>query len=124
MANEIVAASSLSAAKTGAVCNSTAHSKNANMTNQAMFTTAIKAIASTGNAFVFTGFITKPRFVEVKNLDVTNYIEIGGDATLTVFKIRLMPGDSCLLPNPQYATSLYHMANTGDCWMSVTAVDS
>jgi len=52
--------------------------------------------------------LTTPRWVKIKNLDVTNYVEFG--ASTGVYLIRLKPGESCVFPLAPSVT-LYAKAN-------------
>ena len=124
MANEIQTATTLSASKNGATVNPGAHTKNTTMAGEDMLQTTITSITASATAFTWGAITGAPRFVEIKNNDATNYVEIGGDSGLTVFKIRLLAGDSCLIPNPQYSSSLYHKANAFSCQLIVTAVEA
>ena len=62
------------------------------------------------------------RSARFKNNDATNFIEVGGDSGLTVFKLKVLPGESILI-TPSSAT-MYYKADTATCNVFVVAVDS
>lgn len=122
MANEITIVTALSAAKGGALVNPGTITKQATMTNSGMVQMRVVATGS-AVAFSFPGLAGAPYAVQVKNNDPTNYVEIGGDSGLTVFKVRIPPGAAPIITLPQYTTSLYHKTAGSSVEMFVTAVD-
>lgn len=53
---------------------------------------------ATSDTTVAFGSLTTPRVCIFKNLDDTNYVEFGPDATGMVAFMRLGPGESAMLP--------------------------
>ena len=49
----------------------------------------------------------------IKNLDATNFVQIGYDDTGFVALFDLLPGESCLLPRPSSGVTLQVKADTG-----------
>lgn len=62
-----------------------------------------------------------PGTVFIKNLDDTNFVELGGDSGLTVFKTKVSPGEFMIF-EPQSAT-LYAKADTAAVRILVLAVE-
>ena len=121
MANEITMVAGLSANKGGSVVNPGNQTKQLTMANSAMTQYAL-SLTTAATLVSFPGFAGVPACVLIKNNDATNYIEVGGDSGLTVFKLKVLPGESVLL-TPSSAT-MYFKANTASCNVFVVAVDS
>lgn len=121
MANEITMVAGLSASKGGAVINPGTMTAQQTMAGEDMMQ---ETVPSTTSAALFTwgGITGVPAAVLIKNLDSTNYVEIGGDSGLTVFKLKLLAGKSILI-TPSSAT-MYHKANTASCQLLVVAVEA
>lgn len=67
-------------------------------------------IGTTAELLDFGGITGAPQAVMVKNLDATNYVEIGGDSGLTVFSLKVPAGQTIFF-NPTSST-VYAKANT------------
>lgn len=121
MANEITMTAGLSASKGGAVVNPGTQTKLLTMagSNMVQYTFPLTTSAT---AVSFTGITGVPAGVLIKNNDSTNYIEVGGDSGLTVFKLKLLAGEFVLL-TPSSAT-MYYKANTATCQVFVVAVEA
>ena len=59
--------------------------------------------------------------VYIRNNDPTNYIEIGGDSGLTVFKIKILPGEVVYFTLPN--TQPYIKANVAPCDYQIVACE-
>lgn len=62
-----------------------------------------------------------PGKVIIKNLSSTNFVEIGGDSGLTVFKLKILAGDEQIIA-PTSAT-IYAKADTAAVDIQITAWD-
>jgi len=60
-------------------------------------------------------------YLFVKNLDATNYVQLGLDASVTQIFAKLRPNEFCLVPANQNA--IYAKANTAACDVCVTAAE-
>lgn len=78
----------------------------------------VQAVGTSEEAVVFGD--TVPKYVFVRNLDSTNYVQLG--ATTGVYNIRLTAGDVCLFPLE--GSTLFAKANTAACNIQVFAVDA
>jgi len=119
MANEVTFACSLKATKTGAIINQTAN-MFADMTGADMMQNT-QNIGTSAELVTFGDITGAPKLVMIKNLDVTNFIELGGDSGLTVFKLKLRAGHATLF-SPSSAT-LYAKADTASVLVQVAAVE-
>lgn len=119
MANEISSTINFKAAKSGAkvALNS---SFNLTMTGGDMVqsTQSIGTSAETINLGDITG---APGAIIIKNLDSTNFIEIGGDSGLTVFKMKLLAGQFAAF-QPSSAT-IYAKADTAAVSVQIIATE-
>ncbi len=61
-----------------------------------------------------------PCFLIIVNRDITNYMEVGGDSGLTVFKIQINPGCFAVLPLPNAGT-IYWKAHTATVDATISA---
>lgn len=120
MANEINAACSLTASK-GGVTVTASGTKTADMAGDQMITN-IQAVGTSSEQVVL-GDITTLGYLEIKNLDATNYVEIASDTAFGASDIlsKLLPGDFMLVKSP--TATLYAKANTAACNIAVTAVE-
>jgi hypothetical protein len=119
MANEITQTTTLLASKGGAAVSMTA-STRIDMTGNGMVQ-ATQSIGTTAELVDFADLAGAPASVAIKNLDPTNFIEIGGDSGLTVFKLKLRAGQSALF-QPSSAT-LYAKADTAAVRVQIVAMD-
>lgn len=119
MANEIYSSLTLRASKNGAKV-SFSESFRADMANNEMIQST-QVIGTTAEEINIGDIAADMAAVVIKNLDATNYIEIGGDSGLTVFKIKLMPGQFCIFRPTNL--SIYAKANTADVRVQVVAIE-
>jgi len=119
MANEIFESVSFSATKNDAKVEIATSSRVTMTGNELVNSTQV--IGTTAELVVFGGITGAPGEVIIKNLDATNYIELGGDSGLTVFKTKLLPGRFTVF-QPSSAT-LYAKANTADVRVQVVATE-
>lgn len=110
MANEIYESLSFTARKNGAEIGIST-SNRVTMTGDELVNVT-QVVGTTAELVSFGDITGAPGEVVIKNLDATNYIEIGGDSGLTVFKTKLLPGRFTVF-QPSSAT-LYAKANTAD----------
>ena len=119
MANEIYASISFTANKNGAK-QAISSSFNLTMTGDDMLQST--QVIGTSSETINLGDITgAPGGFCIKNLDSTNYVEIGGDSGLTVFKLKLLPGQFHFF-QPSSAT-IYAKADTAAVRVWVTATE-
>lgn len=119
MANEIYESISFTARKNGAeIAIST--SNNVTMTGDDLVNVT-QVIGTTAELVAFGDITGAPGEVVIKNLDATNYIELGGDSGLTVFKTKLLPGRFTVF-QPSSAT-LYAKADTADVRIQIIATE-
>ena len=120
MANEIRSSVNFSAIKGGAKV-AISSSFNLTMAGSEMVqaTQSIGTSSETLNLGDITGI---PGAIVIKNLDATNYIEIGGDTGLTVFKIKLLAGQFVAF-QPTSAT-IYAKANTAAVRVQIIATEA
>lgn len=119
MANEIFASVQFAARKNGADISASS-SFNLTMTGDDMLNQT-QVIGTTAELVSFGDITGAPGLVIIKNLDATNYVEIGGDSGLTVFKLKLLPGQYHQF-QPSSAT-MYAKANTADVRIQVIATE-
>jgi len=119
MANEITQNITLQVTKNGATASFPA-SKRVTMTGDD-FTNQTQVIGTSAELVDFGDITGAPGNLAIKNLDATNYVEIGGDSGLTVFKLKINAGESCLI-TPTSAT-LYAKANTADVRILILAIE-
>lgn len=120
MANEIYANVNVRVAKNGATVDDNI-TFNLDMTGDDMLK-GTQVIGTTAETVSFGDITGAPGMVVIKNLDDTNFIELGGDSGLTVFKLTLLPGQFCLF-DPSSAT-LYAKADTADVRIQVLATEA
>jgi len=119
MANEGYFTVTLKATKSGATVDHTV-SKRFSMTGAEMIQ-ATQNIGTTAETVSFGGITGAPQMVLIHNLDSTNYVELGGDSGLTVFKIKILPNSPALVTLS--SATLYAKANTAACNILVEAVE-
>lgn len=120
MANEIFASIQLTATKTNANVNLTA-TFNQDMTGSNMVQ-ATQLIGTSAETISFGDISGAPTQVLIRNLDPTNFVEIGGDSGLTVFKLKLLAGKSMLIP-PSSGT-IYAKADTAAVRVQIVATEA
>jgi len=120
MANEVTFSVSLKATKGNASVNNTAN-MIASMTGSDMMQST-QNIGTTAELVSFGDITGAPQLVMIRNLDATNFVELGGDSGLTVFKTKIAAGQACLF-TPSSAT-LYAKADTAAVSIFVIAVEA
>jgi len=108
MANEIRQSIELSATKNGASVTMSSN-KRITMTGDDMVQ-GTQVIGTTSELLVLGDITGAPSQIAIKNLDSTNFVEIGGDSGLTVFKVKLLPTEIMLI-RPTSGT-IYAKADT------------
>lgn len=91
MANEIYASLSIKARKGGAE-TSFSGSYNLTMTGNEMIG-ATQLVGTTSELLTLGDISGAPGAIVIKNMDSTNFVTIGGDSSLTVFSLKVMPGE-------------------------------
>ena len=119
MANEISYSISLTARKGGASVSQT-KSGRATMAGDDMVKTT-QLIGTTAELVTFGEITGAPQMVMIENLDATNFVEIGGDSGLTVFKLKILAGEANLLSLS--SATLYAKADTADVRIQMMAVE-
>lgn len=120
MAKEIKFSVDLSASKGGASV-SLRTSGTLDMAGDDMLQTT--QVIGTTAELVGLGEITgTPGMIAIQNLDATNFVEIGGDSGLTVFKIKIPPLKAALF-TPTSGT-IYAQADTAACRIMVVASEA
>ncbi len=120
MANEIRQTTTLSATKGGASVTMTSN-KQVDMAGNHM-TQATQSIGTTSELLDLGDVTGAPSCIAIKNLDATNFIEIGGDSGLTVFKLKIRPGHSALF-EPTSGT-IYAKADTAAVRIQLVAAEA
>lgn len=120
MANEIFYRIEFSARKGGAVVSQTV-SGNISMTGNEMIQST-QLIGTTSEVLNLGEITSAPAMILIQNLDSINYIEIGGDSGLTVFKLKIPAGKSAII-SPTSST-IYAKANTANCRIQIVAADA
>ena len=120
MANEGYFSINLKATKAGATVGQSV-SARFNMSGNDMMQ-ATQTIGTTAELVDFADITGAPQMVMIQNLDSTNYIELGGDSGLTVYKTKIAAGQTTLF-TPSSAT-LYAKANTASVNVLVVAIEA
>lgn len=120
MANEVYTTLSLTASKGGAKITHSV-SVRADMTGDDMIQTT-QVIGTTSELVSFGEISGAPQFVLITNLDGTNFVEIGGDTGLTVFKLKILAGKSILVSLS--SATLYAKADTAAVRIQILAVEA
>ena len=120
MANEGYYVVNLQASKGGAKVERS-ESMRFDMTGDDMVQST-QLIGTTAETVTFTGITGAPQMLLIKNLDPTNFIELGGDSGLTVFKLKILAGRSSLI-SPSSAT-LYAIADTSAVRIQIVAIEA
>jgi len=119
MANEIIQNVTVQVSKNGASATFISN-KRLDMTGND-FANQTQLIGTTAETIDLGDLSAAPGNLAIKNLDATNFVEIGGDSGLTVFKIKIRPGESNLI-SPTSAT-LYAKADTASVRIAILAID-
>jgi len=113
MANEIYSQLTLTARKSGATVT-LSNSINQDMTGSNMIQST-QLIGTSAELISFGDISGAPSQVMIKNLDSTNFVEIGGDSGLTVFKLKLLAGKHLLIPTSARLYRLKSQRMIGQC---------
>jgi len=119
MANEGYFSLNLKATKSGANVGQTV-SGRFNMAGADM-TQATQTIGTTAETLNLGDITGAPQQLMIQNLDATNYIEIGGDSGLTVFKLKIAAGKASVF-TPTSGT-IYAKANTAAVNVMIVAIE-
>lgn len=112
MANEITVAQTLSATKTGSGSIATPRiAFQVTMAGNNLVGGMTQDISTAAETINFGDISGAPAWTVIKNLDTANFVEIGGDSGLTVFKLKLLAGQSASFFSA--ITPLYAKADTG-----------
>lgn len=79
-------------------------------------------IGTTAELITFGSISGVPQMVMIQNLDPTNFVEIGGDSGLTVFKLKILAGKVAFMPLA--SATLYAKADTAAVDVLVTAFEA
>ena len=109
MANEIAILVNLSFSKGGASV-SRSESIQVTVTGDA-FSHEVQAIGTTEEELAQGADLGTPGYMFIKNLDATNYVEVG--STTGVYDIKLKAGEVCLYRHN--SATVYAKANTAAC---------
>jgi hypothetical protein len=120
MANEVTFSVSLKASKNNATVNQTAN-LFADMTGGNM-TQVTQTIGTAAELVDFGDISGAPQLVMIRNLSTTRTVEIGGDAGLTIFKTKILPGQASLF-SPTSGT-LYAIALVASASIMIVAVEA
>jgi len=120
MANEGYFSLNLNARKGGADITTSSSSKFTIAGDD--FIKATQLIGTTAEVVTFAEITGAPQMCNITNLDATNFVELGGDSGLTVFKLKLMPGMSNLVSLS--SATLYAKANTAPVRLQITAIEA
>lgn len=117
MAKELYTQVKITARKSGATITADS-SLSQDMTGDEMVNST-QTIGTSAETISLGEVSGAPGQLVIKNLDATNYVEIGGDSGLTVFKLKLLPGAAALFcPS---AVPLYGKANTAPVRILIAA---
>lgn len=120
MANELYFAVALTARKGGAIVSHET-SGNTTMTGDDMLQ-GTQVIGTSAELIDFAEITGAPSMVLIQNLDATNFVELGGDSGLTVFKLKLPAGKATLLTLS--SATLYAKADTAAVRLQIIAVEA
>jgi len=121
MAKEVSVSISISAQKNGAGMSATV-SSTADMTGNKLIGN-VQSIGTTAEALNVGDMATIGQLF-VKNLDATNFVEIGTDSTVTTGAFaKLLPGEGMYIP-ARRAGPYYAKANTASCDVQVGAAEA
>lgn len=120
MANEITQTISLSVSKNGA-SSSISKTKRIDQTGDEHIKST-QVIGTTAETLGLGDITGTPSQISITNLDATNFVEIGGDSGLTVFKIRVSKGETVIF-RPTSST-IYAKADTADVRVEILAIEA
>lgn len=120
MADEIQKQIRISGTKNGATIAYMPIPERIDMTGNDM-TSATQVIGTTAETINLGEISSAPGTLIIKNLDTTNFVEIGGDSGLTVFKLKILAGREVII-SPTSAT-IYAKADTASCRVQIVAFD-
>lgn len=109
MANELLIEVSISFNKGGASC-SRSESASLTVTGDA-FSHEVQVIGTSEEQLAQGADLGTPGYMFIKNLDATNYVEVG--STTGVYDIKLKAGEIALYRHN--SATVYAKANTGSC---------
>ena len=118
MANELTVTAKLSFSKGGAKVNR-AFTIDVNITGDA-FTHEVQSVGTTEEELPQGADLGTPGFILVKNLDSTNYVEVGHSTG--VYAAKLLAGEVCLFR--LNSGTLYAKANTAACLVEYIIVEA
>jgi hypothetical protein len=111
MADEITVSLAVSATKSGSGSFSTPRvAFQADMAGNNLVGGLTQDIGTSAETIVFGDISGAPAIAIIQNLDETNFVEIGGDSGLTVFKLKILPGETFAFRST--ITPLYAKADT------------
>jgi hypothetical protein len=120
MANEITQTARLSFRK-GSVSSSFESTTRIDMAGED-FLNATQLIGTTAETLNLGEIGGVPAQILIKNIDATNFVEIGGNTDLETFKIKISPGRATII-EPTSAT-LYAKANTAAVRIQLLAIEA
>ena len=120
MANEITQNITFSSTKGGASV-SISTQKRFNMAGNHMIQ-ATQAIGLTAEVLELGDISGAPAGIAIKNLDAVNFIEIGGDSGLTVFKLKIPAGHAAIFQPT--AGTIYAKADTAAVLIQLVAMEA
>ncbi len=120
MANEITAQTNLNAAKNGARVQGAA-SMRISMTGDDL-AQATQLIGTTSETLNLGEIVGAPAVLMIQNLDAANFVEIGGDSGLTVFKVKI-PAQGYAVFQPTSGT-IYAKADTAAVRIQIIAAEA
>lgn len=122
MANEITLTFGLTLAKGNLKRTINAHTLQRDLTG-AESVSNVQSVGTGAHEALVIGDMGTAGYLYAKNLDATNYVELGIDATGTFHPlIRLKAGDECLVP--MTTTAVYAKANTGAVSLDYTFIEA
>lgn len=120
MANEIYKTATVRANKNGARIEFSG-TKNIDMSGDDLVS-ATQVIGTSSETLDLGDVTGAPGVLVVKNLDTTNFVELGGDSGLTVFKIKIIAGDFAVI-QPTSGT-IYAKADTADVRVQILSAEA
>lgn len=125
MANEITAAATLACSKNG-VSISAAFRHQFTLTGNQM-AQGIQVIGTSTEQIVFPADLIAEgiSYVALKNLDATNFVQVGLNTPVTQIFAKILPGGVCIFPVYNQAAAgaplYYAKADTGACSLAFAA---
>lgn len=122
MANEITSNSKLAGSKNGTTVTLEVNTQR-DLTGVGLHSQQL-SIGTSAEQITWPGDLTSEGITEVciKNHDATNYVEVGGDSGLTVFKLKVPAGCTAKFFTSSGNPTVYAKANTAACIVTVVAV--